>query len=174
MKKGIGLFLSCLLAITMVSSALATSTSYYFEEAGLTIEVPDTFTVTDGSEEDYYALVIVDTADTSAFYSYVVGYEEEFSGRFIEDLSEEEIQELMDVIFAEQGDFIYEGVEGDEYPVIFVYDEARTQLHIVGLLNGWLTDMFVMNPNEEALTEAQAETAAKLLLSVTFDSDTEE
>ena len=168
MKKTLSLVLACLLTFGMIAAAQATP--YYLEQAGVTIEVPEGMTAQDASTEASYLLAITVDADANLKYAYSLQYIEEFAGKNIEDLTDEEGQALLSGFAASITDPQYTTTETDSYKLLVIASSDGTQLHYVSLLNGWLCDVAVGRA-DGTLTETDIQAAATLLTSIQFDTD---
>ena len=93
MRKTLSLVIACLFALSL--TAVAQADPFYLETAGVTIEVPEGMTATDQSTNDSYLLSITVDEDASLKYAYSLTYIQEFAGKNIEDLTDEEGQALL-------------------------------------------------------------------------------
>lgn len=171
MKKVLSVVLALVLVLGVCVAAQATP--YYLESAGVTIEVPDGMTAQDLSSDGTSMLGITVDADPALKYAYAVFYIDELEGKYLEDLSEEESQQLGIGIGSsiENPEVGFAELEG--YPVLVVASGDATQLHYISLLNGWACDVAVGRTDGE-LNDDDIVGAATLLNSITFDGAEEE
>lgn len=167
MKKLLSLLVALVLLASMSFSALAEP--FYLESAGVTIEVPEGMTGEDASSAEYSALRISVNDNPNLTYVYVVSYSEEYEGRWIEDLSDEEGQTILASIAASLANPSFNGAEVNGIKVLIAADETGTQLHYITILNGWVCDVAAVKTNGEALTDDEVKAAAELLVSIQFD-----
>lgn len=167
MRKLICLALTLVLSLSLCAAALATP--YYLESAGVTIEVPDGMTGTDISDGENSILGITVDDDEGLKFAYLVSYVDEFEGRYLEDLTDEEAQQIGMGIGAALENPEVSGAEINGYPVLVVASGDATQLHYISLLNGWMCDVAVGRVDGNTLGDDDIEAAAMLLDSITFD-----
>lgn len=171
MKKLLSLVV-LVLVVSMSFSALAEP--FYLESAGVTIEVPESMTGADASTEEYSALRISVNDNPNLTYVYLVSYSEEFEGRWLEDITDEEGQAILTGIAASLTNPSFSGAEFNGINVLVAADEAGTQLHYITILNGWMCDVAAVKTNGETLTDDEIKVAAELLVSIQFDLGEEE
>lgn len=171
MKKFLSLLLVCLLTLSVAMAAQAEP--YYLEEAGITIDVPEGMTAQDMSTEDSNLLAITVDADANLKYAYAVQYIDEYEGKYIEDLTDEEGQQIMQGIAASITDPQFGTTDVDDYKLLVVAAGDGTQLHYITLLDGWLFDVAVGRA-DAALTDEDIQGAATILLSTQFEGDEED
>ena len=168
MKRFISLLLACFLALTLAVGALAEP--FYLEELGITIEVPEGMTAEDMSDEASYMLGIHVDADENLMYVFVLTYIEEFEGKNIRDLSDEEIDMLRQGIVSELEDPQFEIADTEEYYILVAANGDNTLMHYITILDGWMLDIAVGRGNGP-LTDEDIQTAAQLLFSIEFDEE---
>ena len=168
MKKFLSLMLVCLLVLSVAAAAQAEP--FYLEEVGVTVDVPEGMTAQDMSTDDSTLIAITVDADANLKYAYAVQYIEAYEGKYIEDLTDEEGQQLMQGIGASITDPQYTTTTVDDYQLLVVASGDGTQLHYITLLNGWLFDTAVGRA-DAVLTDEDIQGAATLLLSSQFDED---
>lgn len=168
MKRFISLLLACFLALTLAVSALAEP--FYLEDLGITIEVPEGMTAEDMSDEESYTLGIHVDADENLMYVFVVTYIEEFDGKNIRDLTDEEIDLMRQGIESELEDPQFEIADTEEYYVLVAASGDGALMHYITLVDGWMLDIAVGRGNGP-LTDEDIETAADLLFSIEFDEE---
>ena len=168
MKRMISLMLACVSMFAMVATAQATP--FYLEAAGVSIEVPEGMTAQDMSTEASFLLGITVGADPSLKFAYALSYVEEFEDKYIEDLTEDEGNMLMQSIAASIEDPQFGATEIDEYKLLLVASGDGSQLHFISLLGGWLCDVAV-GRSDSSLTDDDIQAAADLLLSIQFEED---
>ncbi|MDD3214302.1 MAG: hypothetical protein PHY64_11540 [Eubacteriales bacterium] len=168
MKKFLSLMLVCLLVLSVAAAAQAEP--FYLEEVGVTVDVPEGMTAQDMSTDDSTLIAITVDADANLKYAYAVQYIEAYEGKYIEDLTDEEGQQLMQGIGASITDPQYTTATVDDYQLLVVASGDGTQLHYITLLNGWLFDTAVGRA-DAVLTDEDIQGAATLLLSSQFDED---
>lgn len=170
MKKYMAMVISLLLLAGM--TAVAAAEPFYLEAAGVTIEVPEGMTATDGSDEEgeiYSLFITVDERD-DLIYWYTLSHMEELAGKDLADLSEEEAQEMgMGIALAiEEPEF--ELTTLDEVDYLIVVDGLGAELHYISLQDGWITDVGV-GRLDGTLTDEEIDLCAELLASITYDEE---
>lgn len=172
MKKLICFALVLVLALGICATAFAAP--FYLEEAGVTIEVPDGMTGEDISDENGYGLGISVTNDPSIHYVYTLTYIEEFEGRYLEDLTDEEYEQLGMGIGSSIENPQLADAEADGYKLLVVASGDATQLHYISILNGWMCDVAAVKSDGVEINDDQIKTTMGLLTSIQFDADGEE
>ncbi|MEA5016718.1 MAG: hypothetical protein VB099_19375 [Candidatus Limiplasma sp.] len=166
MKRLVLVALSLLLALSMASVALAVP--FTLEEAGVTIEVPDGMTGEDQSNENAFALKITVDDNPALIYVYALSYEEAFEGRWMEDLTTEEGEQMGQQLAAVLENPQFGQVTDYDYPLLLASSGDGTQLHYISVLNGWVCDVAAVKTDGVALTEDEIKAAAELLVSIQF------
>lgn len=168
MKKLLSLVLTCVLALTLAAPALAEN--FYLEDMGITVVVPEGMTVEDISPEESYLLSITVDGDESLKYAFALSFIEEFDGKNIEDLEEEEGNMLIQGFEIAIPDLQYEAVETEMFNMIVLTNGDNTQLHYVTLMGGWLFDVAVGRA-DGPLTDEDIQAAADMLFNLEFDEE---
>ena len=164
MKKLLTLLTAlCLFAMPLTAFAAP----FYLEEAGVTIEVPEGMSAQDITDEYSFALqMTVDGRDDIA-YVYALNYIEEYEGLWIEDLTDEQGQELLEAYAEALENPSFGAVEDEEMNYLLAASEDGTQLHYVALLNGWVCDVAVAAA--QPLSDDEILLCAQLLKGITFE-----
>ncbi|MEA4898926.1 hypothetical protein ACH6CV_16045 [Bacillota bacterium Meth-B3] len=164
--------LSLALVLIFGLAATASASPFYLESAGVTIEVPEGMQAEDISDDNVAALGISVDGDDNLKYVYSLAYIEAFEGKWIEDLTDEEGQQLIQGVMNSVTDPQFDTAETDSYKLLLVGSGDGTQLHYMSLLNGWFCDVAAVRVNG-TLTEEDIKAAAAMLQSIQFDADTE-
>lgn len=167
MKKGLSLLLAALLALTLTTAALADP--YYLEAAGVTIEVPEGMMAQDASDESSYALIILPEGREDLVYMYALYYVEDLADKNMEDLDEEEAIALLAGFFEAIEDPTYDILEAEGINYLIIANGAGSELHYVAVLNGWITDVLVMNMAGDELTDEEIDVSVELVQSIVYD-----
>lgn len=165
MKKALSLVLVWLALMTLAVPALAAPMS--LEDVGVTLKVPEGMTAQDLSADDAYLIAITVDADASLKYAFSMNYIEEFEGKYIDDLTDEEGDQLLEGISAAITDPQYNTAETEEYKLLVVSSGDGTQLHYITLLDGWLLDVAVGRA-DGTVSEEDMQTATNLMLTLQF------
>lgn len=166
--------LALVLVLSLSAFATAFAAPFYLEEAGVTIEVPDGMTGQDITDETAYMLGITVDDNDALRYAYTLSYIEEFEGKYLEELTDEECEQIGMGIVASIENPQFAEADADGYKLLVVANGEGTQLHYFSLLNGWLCDVAAGKGDGVALTDEEIATAAQLLTSIQFDDSTEE
>lgn len=169
MKKLFVVVLSVLLSLGAFSVAYATP--FYLETAGVTIEVPDGLTAEDQSDESAYALSISVDGNDSLGYAYVLRYYENLAGYYLDDLTDEEGDALLESISGSIVDAQFSAADVNGYPVLICASGDGTELHFLSLLNGWVCDVTALKTDGAELADDEIKIAADLLTSIQFDAE---
>lgn len=151
----------------MMMPLTAFAAPYYLETAGVTMEVPDGMTAEDATDETAYALQMTVDGRDDLVYMYVLNWIEEYEGLWIEDLTDEQGQALLDSYAQALDNPSFDAAESGDIKYLIAVNEDGTQLHYVTLLNGWVCDVCVVSA--QVLTDDEIELCAILLDSITFD-----
>lgn len=168
MKRVLSLVLGCVFALTLAVGALAEP--FYLEEAGVTIEVPEGMTAQDLSSEEAFLVAITVDADQNLKYAFSISFIEEFEGKDIEDLSQEEGDMLMQGFAVAITDPQFSSAETEFLNMLVAASGDGMQHHFVTVMNGWLFDVVVARA-DGPLTDEEINTAAELMLSLEFDEE---
>lgn len=166
MKKLISLSMALVLIFGLAASVAADP--FYLESAGVTIEVPEGMQAEDISDDNVAALGISADDDEHLKYVYSLAYIEAFEGKWIEDLTDEEGQQLIQGVMSSVEDPEFDTAETNGYKLLIVGSGDGTQLHYMSLLNGWFCDVAAVR-TDGTLTDDDIATAAALLQSIEFE-----
>lgn len=167
MKKGIILLLAMVFMLGIFNTALATP--FYLEVLGVTVEVPEGMTAADMSDENAYMLGITVDGNEALRYAYTLSYLEEFEGKYIEDLTDEEGQQLLQGVAQALENPSFGALQTEPYSLLLAANGDGTQLHYISVLNGWLCDVAVGKSDGVQLADDEIKAAAEILLSIQFD-----
>lgn len=166
MKKFLSMFISLLLVLAMASVALATP--FTLEEVGVTLELPEGMSGEDQSDEEAYMVAITVNGNDALRYAYILKYIEEFAGKELEELSDEEGQQLLDGIATAVENPSYGAAQTEYYSVLVVANGDGTLLYYVIMSDGWLGAIVAGKSDGVELTDAEIEVAARLLDSIEY------
>lgn len=166
MKKIVCLALALLLALGILSTGSAAP--FALEAAGVTIEVPEGMTGEDISNENQFALGIKVDEDPTVMYIYALVYFEEFAGKMIEDLSSEQITQVMAGAAQTLENPQYDSDTFNGVNVVVMADGGIAMVHYITVINGWVCDVCAISPTGEELTSEQYVVAGDLLTGITF------
>jgi hypothetical protein len=162
------------MAMVLLAIGGAFAEPFVFEDYGVIIEIPNGMTATDISDENGSSLEIKADDNAALLYGYYFAYSEQLEGKYLDDLTEEEVAELVESIVVGMGsEAISALVERDDYLVLFVEDTASTQAHLLTLLEGWVFDVAVGKLDGTELIEEEIETAYQLLVTTQFEEEAE-
>jgi hypothetical protein len=161
------------LVLTLSLSSVAMATPVFLESVGVTIDVPDDMQIQDVSEGDEYGWLIKGN-DENLLYMYILRYKEKFAGRWLEDLTYEEVNELFSRLIESLTDPQTSTCEYDGINALLLADGALSEFHHLTFLNGWLSDLAVVSKNGTELTDEQLDTGVLMLKSLQFEADSKE
>ena len=176
MKK-IAFFLSILLVLSLASASFAES--YSFEDAGVTIEIPDTMAVmdqlldTEGGDEPIdgiYMLAMADEAYPNVGFGLILSYDDAFANLNLANLSNDEMETFATDILTSIGisAAAFESVTSESTGTTYFIctSEDQSQANFLCVVNGWLLNLGITQSEGAALTEADANVCVDMLQSI--------
>lgn len=167
MKKTLSLTLALLLGLSLAAGASAEA--WTFEEAGITLTVPEGLTAEDISEDDsFLALYLSDPAEPDVEYYYSVAYDADLEEIWTEDLSGEDLENALGFIVGNELTYTYDTVEADGVTYSVVVSDGGEEMHYIAILNGWICVISGYAAEGYTLTEVAATDMANILAGVTY------
>lgn len=167
MKKTLSLVTVLALVLSLASVAFA-GEAWLFEEAGITLNVPQGLTAVDVSEDaDTLILEITDPSEANVVYFYSVEYDDAYAGKWSEDLTQAELETALSAYAYDDG-YVYDVFEADGVIYSVMASSEGDVLHVVVILNGWFCSVTALAADGYALGDGAVEDAINILAGVAY------
>lgn len=178
MKKMLALLVAAMMlfgATTAMAEALAEEVQIQGAtiDFDVTVVVPDGYTMEQTRTNDTVLLILQPESDGGTYYVLTVAYSDEYDGRTLNELSDDEKKLLLDVMDEDFAQAEVHDLTTDHGTEVYLLTEASPEAEAFfgagfSIYKGYFVQIYTVRSDEQALTQDDIDLAMKILSEVWF------